>query len=146
MLGLQNEREWAVFCESVLAQPELARDDRFSTNSRRSAARAELHAVIVDVFSRLTSEEVLRRLDHAQIANAHMNDMRDLWEHPQLKARGRWTGIASPSGALPALLPPGMAEANMGPVPALGEHTDAILTELGYAREAIDRLRSEGAV
>jgi itaconate CoA-transferase len=146
MLGLQNEREWAVFCSKVLQQPELAADPRFSNNSRRSDARGELHAIVVEVFSGLTSGQVIARLDEAQIANARMNDMHDLWEHPQLKARERWTEVESPAGMVPALLPPGMTKAHMDGVPALGEHTVAILTELGYDTDAIDRLRTEHAI
>lgn len=146
MLGLQNEREWAVFCEKVLQSPELTADPRFSNNTRRSNARAELHAIVVEAFSRLTSEQVMARLDSAQIANAHVNEMRDLWAHPQLKARSRWTDVETPVGLIPALLPPGMTDANMGAVPALGEHTGAILAELGYSSEMIVRLRAEHAI
>ncbi|CAM5186029.1 CoA transferase OS=Castellaniella sp OX=1955812 GN=EPN31_01240 PE=3 SV=1 [Castellaniella denitrificans] len=136
ILGLQNEREWVVFCERVLERPELAADPRFSTNSRRSAARAELRALILEVFSGLTAEQVVARLDAARIANARMNDMADLWAHPQLRARNRWVDVQSPAGRLPALLPPGIARADqvvMGGVPALGEHTQSILKELGLA-------------
>jgi itaconate CoA-transferase len=146
MLGLQNEREWAVFCDQVLGMPELAEDPRFSTNSRRSAARTELHAIVIEVFSRLTSAQVLAVLDDAQIANARVNDMHDLWRHPQLRARSRWVEVETPAGSIPALLPPGLTEANMSAVPALGEHTDAILAELGYGPEDVDRLRAAGAV
>jgi len=146
MLGLQNEREWAVFCGKVLQRAELVVDPRFSSNSRRSEARAELHAIVTEVFSRLTSEKVIERLDEAQIANARMNDMHDLWAHPQLKARERWVEVDSPAGSIPALLPPGMSEACMGTVPGLGEHTSAILAELGFANDVIDRLRTEHAI
>jgi itaconate CoA-transferase len=146
MLGLQNEREWAVFCGKVLERPELAADPRFSSNSRRSDARVELHAVIAEVFSKFTSGQVIARLDEAQIANSRMNDMHDLWKHPQLKARQRWVEVDSPAGMIPALLPPGTTEAHMGAVPALGEHTFAILTELGYNADAVDRLRAEHAI
>ncbi len=151
MLGLQNEREWAVFCERVLERPELAADPRFVTNTRRSEARVELHAIIVETFSQLTSEQVIARLDAAQIANARMNDMHDLWAHPQLMSRSRWTEVDSPAGRIPALLPPGMTQtgitqANMGAVPPLGEHTGAILAGLGYSDDAIDRLRMERAI
>ena len=152
MLGLQNEREWAVFCSKVLKQPELATDARFNTNALRSASRRELYQLIVDVFAGLTAEQVIERLEDAQIANAHMNDMHDLWEHAQLKARGRWTEVATPAGPVPALLPPGMPNGangyapRMDPVPALGQHTDAILGELGFDAERIARLHAEKAV
>jgi itaconate CoA-transferase len=146
MLGLQNEREWAVFCGRVLGRPDLAGDSRFSTNSRRSEARGELHAIVSEVFSRLTSGQAVARLDEAQIANARMNDMHDLWAHPQLKARSRWVEVDSPAGMIPALLPPGVEAARMGAVPALGEHTQDILRELGYDFDVIDQLREEHAI
>ena len=146
MLGLQNEREWAVFCESVLEKPDLATDARFSTNSKRSDARADLCHIITDVFSVLTSEQVIDRLDRARIANSRVNDMHDVWAHPQLKARDRWVEIETPAGPVPALLPPGMQDARMDPVPKLGEHTESILRDLGYSGEAIAGLRKEGAI
>jgi itaconate CoA-transferase len=90
--------------------------------------------------------EVVALLDRAQIANARVNDMRDLWTHPQLQARSRWVDVSTSAGNVPALLPPGMTEANMGAVPALGQHTDSILAELGYEPDAIARLNEEGAV
>jgi itaconate CoA-transferase len=146
MLGLQNEREWAIFCDRVLARPDLIADPRFSTNSRRSDARAELTSIVTQVFSQLTSEQVLDRLDRAPIANARVNDMHDVWAHPQLKVRNRWVEIDTSIGSVPALLPPGMTAARMDPVPSLGEHTETILHELGYNEEAIARLRTEGAI
>ncbi|HEX4276743.1 MAG TPA: CaiB/BaiF CoA-transferase family protein [Bryobacteraceae bacterium] len=146
MLGLQNEREWAAFCKKALGMPDLAVDPRFSTNSRRSRARAELHAIITERFSMLSSSEVVALLEAAQIANARVNDMHDLWAHPQLKARKRWVEVKTPAGPIPALLPPGMPAANMAAVPAPGEHTDRILAELGYQPAAIARLRAEAAI
>ena len=149
MLGLQNEREWLAFCEKVLLQPALATDQRFYNNSARSAARAELRAIIVEVFSSLSAEQVIARLEEAQIANAQMNDMHDLWQHAQLKARDRWTEVDTPAGKIPALWPPGVPasyEPRMDAVPGLGQHTDAILAELGYDAQAIAALREEKAV
>ena len=149
MLGLQNEREWVVFCEKVLRNPELAVDPRYSSNSRRAASRDELRAIIVGAFSGMTAEEVVARLDAAQIANARMNDMHEVWNHAQLEARGRWTEVESPAGRIAALLPPGIPNnitPRMDPVPSLGQHTDAILRELGYDAASIAKLHKEGAV
>ncbi|WP_431120982.1 CaiB/BaiF CoA transferase family protein [Variovorax paradoxus] len=149
MLGLQNEREWGAFCKTVLERPELATDERFASNSRRVANRDALRALIADGFSSLTVEQVVQRLDTAQIANASVNDMHDVWNHPQLKARNRWTTVPTPSGLIPALLPPGKTEAyapRMDAVPGLGENTDAILQELGWSSVAIASMRSAGAI
>ncbi|MBL8362829.1 MAG: CoA transferase [Rubrivivax sp.] len=148
MLGLQNEREWVSFCERVLQQPALATDPRFTGNARRVAARDALRALIVEVFAPLTAPQVVQRLEDAQIANARVNTMHEVWAHPQLAARGRWREVGSPVGPLPALLPPGSwhEEPRMDPVPALGQHTDAILAELGYAPAAIQALRHAEAI
>ena len=144
MLGLQNEREWKVFCERVLEQPSLATDPRFDANSKRSASRDVLRTLIVAAFSKLTAADVLQRLDAAGIANAQMNTLADVWAHPQLESRERWREVGTSAGPIPALLPPGMPngfEPRMDPVPALGEHTDAILRELGYDASQIQALR-----
>ncbi len=149
MLGLQNEREWTVFCEQVLRQPALAGDPHFSSNSRRTGARAELHALIVDAFASLAAGEIVARLEAARIANANVNDMREVWQHAQLQARGRWVDVATPAGPIPALLPPGAAgpsSVRMDAVPALGEHTDALLAELGYTAAETAGLRTANAL
>ncbi|MBA4060407.1 MAG: CoA transferase [Verminephrobacter sp.] len=149
MLGLQNEREWKLFCDVVLQDPALATDPRFDANARRNANRQALEALIVQTFAALTSAEVLARLDEAQIANARMNDMAGLWAHPQLQARGRWRTVGSPAGDIPALLPPGRHSGfdyRMDPVPQVGQHTEAILRELGHGDEAIARWRAAGAL
>ena len=149
MLGLQNEREWQVFCAKVLEQPGLATDPRFDSNARRTASRDELKRLIVAAFASLAAEEVVKRLDDAQIANARVNTMADVWEHPQLKARHRWVEVPTPAGPVPALLPPGApdaAHARMDAVPALGQHTRALLAELGYGAEDIARLEKEKAI
>jgi itaconate CoA-transferase len=149
MLGLQNEREWTLFCEQVLLQPELATDERFASNSKRTSAREALRKVIVTAFARLTAAQVIERLDHAGIANAQMNTLADVWAHPQLKARERWHEVGTSAGTVPALLPPGLPtdfDPRMDPVPALGEHTDAILRELGYDGARIDALREAGTI
>ena len=149
MLGLQNEREWAAFCKRVLLQPELVTDERFATNSRRVANQDALRERIAQVFSGLSAEQVIARLDEAQIANARMNEMHEVWQHPQLIARRRWTEVATPNGPIPALLPPGTTtayEPRMEAVPALGQHTEAILAELGRSADEIARMRRDGAV
>ena len=146
MLGVQNEREWVAFCRDVLGRPGLAQDERFTSNSKRVAHRDALHAAIAEAFAGLTAQDVIARLDAAQIANANVNDMHDVWAHPQLAARDRWRDIGTPAGAVRALLPPGRDDAPMGAVPALGEHTDAILAELGYGGHDIAALRAQGAI
>ncbi|MDB5874524.1 MAG: CoA-transferase [Ramlibacter sp.] len=149
ILAVQNEREWAAFCHKVLEQPGLATDPAYAGNALRVGAREPLRALIDGVFSKLTGPQVVERLDGAGIANARMNSMQEVWEHPQLKARDRWTEVASPVGPLRALLPPGMSRKDdplMGPVPALGEHTGAILAELGFGKGDIEALRTAQAV
>ncbi|ARP75440.1 CaiB/BaiF CoA transferase family protein [Bordetella genomosp. 6] len=149
MLGLQNEREWRAFCERVLRQPELADDERYASNSRRAANRDALRALIVAAFARLDIGEVTARLEQAQIANARVNQMRDVWKHPQLQARQRWREVDSPAGMLPALLPPATSNAfaaRMDAVPAVGENTAAVLASLGYAPDEVARLRAAEVV
>lgn len=139
-LGIQNEREWRSFCETVLRQPELAADPRFASNSSRVQNRAELEALIVAAFRPLSSEAVSQRLEEARIAHARLNSVKEFLEHPQLAARSRWQQIASPVGELRALVPPvtiDNVEPAMGAVPALGQHTEAILKELGFSADTI---------
>ncbi len=149
MLGLQNEREWKVFCEVVLGDAALANDPRFCTNALRNENRTQLKQLIVGVFARMTTPEVEARLDEAQIANARMNDMAGVWAHPQLKARERWHNVGSPAGDISALLPPGRNnryDYRMDAVPAVGEHTEAILRELGLGDAAVQVLRAAKAI
>lgn len=149
MLGLQNEREWKVFCEGVLGDTALASDARFCTNALRSTHRAELQQLILSVFAAMSTPQVEARLDQAQIANARMNDMAGVWAHPQLKARQRWQAVGSPAGDIPALLPPGRNnryDYRMDAVPAVGQHTEAILRELGLDAAAVQALRDSQAI
>lgn len=149
MLGLQNEREWQIFCEKVLNQPALAKDPRYDSTSKRVANRDGLRGLIVDAFARMTIDEVIEALEKAQIANARVNEMKDVWAHPQLKARQRWTEVQTPVGALPALLPPATSsafDARMDPIPAIGEHTLAILKSLGVSDEIIAKLEAAKAI
>ena len=148
-LGLQNEREWGRFCAEALGRPEVATDPRFSSNPRRVEHRAELDALITGAFSGLTGDEVIARLESAQIANARMNTVEEFIAHPQLAARHRWTEVASPAGPIRVLVPPfdfDDMQVPMGAIPALGEHTDAILGELGIDRGTIAEWRKEGVV
>src|SRR5690606_34519985 len=146
MLGLQNEREWQLFCAKVLGQPGLASDERFSANPRRVEHRDALRAIIVARFAELTAAQLVELLEQAQIANAQVNGMAEVWAHPQLKARGRWATVATPAGSVPALLPPGMTEARMDAVPALGQHSESVLAELGYDAAQIAQLRHDGVI
>ena len=149
MQGVQNEREWGAFCRVVLQAPDVATDERFLANSKRTAHREELRSLIVEVFSSLTLEQVRQRLDDAQIANASVNSMHDVWDHPQLKARGRWTNMSTPHGDLAALLPPGLSNAyspRMDKIPALGEHTEGLLRELGLSDKEIESMHLNGAI
>ena len=148
-LGIQNEREWERFCEAVLEHPAMAKDERFATNSGRVANREALDKEIEGVFKRLSAEEVIERLEEAQIANARMRTVHGFLDHPQLEARDRWREVGSPAGPLRALLPPATmsgVEPTMAAVPEVGEHTDRILAELGYDEEGIAALHREKVV
>lgn len=148
ILGLQNEREWKTFCEIVLEAPALASDSRFSSNSSRAKSKDALTQIITTSFSDCTTEQVIKRLDRAGIANAKMNEMRDIWSHAQLAARNRWRSVDTPVGRIPALLPPGGigAEPRMDAVPALGEHTACLLAEIGYSEKDIAALQIEKVI
>ena len=149
VLGLQNEREWKIFCEQVIERPELTADPRFNSNALRSQNREGLRAIILSVFEPLTITQVCARLDDAGIANGRMNDMAGLWAHPQLAARQRWQTVGSPAGDIPALLPPGRNSAytyRMDPIPSIGEHTEAILRSLGKTPDEITALRASKAI
>jgi itaconate CoA-transferase len=148
-LGIQNEREWQRFCRDVLSQPKLADDPRFVTNSGRVKHHQALEAAIGEVFAHLTAAQIVTRLDAAGIAHARLNTVEEFAAHPQLEARERWREIESPVGALRALKPPVVMddlEPVMGAVPSVGEHTDAILAELGYTQDTIAGFRAKGVV
>lgn len=148
-LGVQNDREFARLAEIVLGNAALARDPRFANGPARDANREALRAEIERAFAALDAAGAIERLERAEIANARMNDMQGFWSHPQSAARERWRTVGSPAGGIEALKPPfnlSGFEPRMDPVPALGEHTRAILGELGYAGADIDRLASERAV
>ncbi len=137
-LAVQNEREWARFCEAVLQQPELAFDSRFASNTQRVANRSSLHAIIEAALAHRGVEETLRLLDNVAIANARLREMSEFADHSQLRDRDRWRTIGTPAGPIDALLPPVTARgigAVMGDVPSLGQHTAAVRAE--FARRAV---------
>ena len=148
ILGLQNEREWKAFCETVLEEPDLTSDARFSTNSLRAENKVALIQIITASFAELTTEKVIERLDRAGIANANMNEMEDVWNHVQFETRNRWREVDTPAGRIPALLPPGGigSEPRMNPVPGLGEHSHALLAEIGYSEADIAELHKEKVI
>jgi len=137
------------FCTKVLERPDVATDKRFCNNTARREHRHELTSLIEDYFATMTSIEVVNKLDAAGIANGRMNEVGDVWDHVQLRERDRWREIDTPAGPVRALLPPFTftdVEAAMGDVPALGQHTDAILQELGYTASEVGELHAAGAV
>ncbi len=144
MLGLQNEREWAVFCEQVLQRPELVSDERFASNVARVRNRRELTDIITACFAQATAEAITERMDASGIANARVRSMSDVWHHPQLRGRGRWAEVGTPVGPVPALLPPAMpggVSPRLDPVPALGAQSASILAELGLDTAQVAALR-----
>ncbi|MED4584933.1 CaiB/BaiF CoA-transferase family protein [Brevibacillus choshinensis] len=148
-LAIQNEREWEMFCQHVIRQPELCEDARFATNSDRLQKSDVLQDIIDVVFQQLTAEEVIERLEQAKIANARLNTVQDFWDHPQLKARNRWRQVETPVGPVQSLLPPVTMEGVeplMGPIPELGQHNQKILMECGYDEGTIRKWQEAGVV
>lgn len=148
-IAVQNPTEWMRLCADVFERPDLADDTRFATNPLRAANREALGAILAEAAGALTTEDLTRRLDAARIAYARMNSMPDFLAHPQLHARGRWREIATPAGAVTVLAPPVAIdgiEARMGAVPAVGEHTDAILAELGFHPDTIAEWKAKGTI
>lgn len=149
MLGIQNDREWLAFCEVVLESPYLTYDSLFSTNTLRSQNRDVLRAIIEKKFQQWDQYEILRRLEIAKIANARVNEVQDLWQHPQLKARQRWVDVDSPVGKIPTLKPVGLKHTEdfvVNPIPQLGEHSHSILNELGYSISDIQAFETQGII
>jgi crotonobetainyl-CoA:carnitine CoA-transferase CaiB-like acyl-CoA transferase len=149
MFGLQNNREWSTFCAIVLERPELAGDPRFQNNHQRVKHRDEMNAEIERVFAAIAPSEVIERLERAQIANAHLNTVQQFIDHPQLAGRHAWREVGSSAGPIPALVPPVRMEGvepRMESVPAVGQHREAILSELGFDAATIERWIGEGMV
>ncbi|ETN46668.1 uncharacterized protein HMPREF1541_00854 [Cyphellophora europaea CBS 101466] len=133
MLGIQNEREWVILCEKVLGLPELAKEERFKDTDSRSNNRKELYPIICGALSKYTAGEAVAKLEEAGIANANLNDMEAVWNHPQLHARRRFRKIESEAGTIKTMIPPGMSaevEPRLDPIPSIGQHNEKILAEL----------------
>ncbi|MDT0380806.1 CaiB/BaiF CoA-transferase family protein [Streptomyces sp. DSM 42041] len=147
MMAVQNDREWRGLCAAFLDDPGLADHPDYATNAGRSDHREALGAVLASRFAQLTGAEAVGLLSSIPVANARVNTPAEVWDHPQLAARGRWHEVATPAGPVRAPAPPGQqpGEARTDPVPALGAHTRAILAELGLAEDEIDRLIEDGA-
>ena len=149
LLAVQNEREWHLFCREVLERPNLTLEQRFSSNTERVANRPTLRQIINDAFAQLSRDEAVARLDAAKIANAQMRSVPSFLEHPQLRARNRWQEVDSPAGPIPALLPAATFEGiepRLDPIPALGQHTESILAQLGYDVDQTKHLRESGVI
>ncbi len=149
LMGIQNEAEWARFCEVFLGRPELASHERFRTNTLRVRHREELDGLVAEAYAGLDHEEAVALLEKARVAYAGVNTVQELVDHPVLAGRERWREVSTPVGPTRATLPPidlAGFEPVMGEVPALGRHTESVLRELGYADHDIEGLRASGVV
>ncbi len=149
MLGLQNEREWQQFCKQALGNTELEKDARFENNQLRSENRDALRQIIQQQFSNQTANEIIQLLDNAKIAYARVNDMAGVWNHPQLRDLHRFVDIDTPAGKIEGLQPPGRNSGyspKLGPVPALGEHSESILAELNFSSQEITQMRQDEVI
>jgi itaconate CoA-transferase len=149
VIGVQNDREWVRFAEGFLGRPDLATDPEWATNVARVRHRETVDALVAAHTARLPADQLVACLDAVGVATGRVNDIGDVLAHPQLAARDRWRQVDTPSGAVRGLLPPftvAGVELPMGAVPDLGEHTEAVLGELGYSAARIEALRREGAI
>lgn len=149
LIGVQNDRGWRALVTTVFERPDLAEHPRFATNIRRVQNRDDVDAIVAHETGKFETADLDAKLAAAGIPAAELNDMRALLEHPQLAQRDRWREVNTEVGAIYAILPPmtfADVDLRMGAVPALGEHTDRVLAELGVSERDIARLRSEGTV
>jgi formyl-CoA transferase len=149
LLAIQNEREWASLCTVFLGAPSVAVDPRYLDNPSRTARRDEVNALVAARFGQLTGAEAVALLEASRVAYAHLNSVTQYLDHPVLSGRDRWRSVSTPNGPIRALLPPATiagVPSRMDAVPAVGEHSDAILAELGYAPAEVADLRASGAV
>jgi crotonobetainyl-CoA:carnitine CoA-transferase CaiB-like acyl-CoA transferase len=149
LFSIQNEREWAALCAEFLGRPALTADPRFATGSDRVAHRDEINAIVAERCARSDAEELLDDLERIGIACSGVNDVAAFLDHPVLAARERWREVGVPGGTMQALLPPADLTGvppRMDPVPAVGEHTEAILAELGRTRDDIEALRADAVI
>jgi len=148
VLGIQNDREWVRLATDVLGDASLATDPDYATNLARVRNRDKVDGVVGVAMGRLTIDEAVSALDRARIANARLNTMADVLAHPQLAARDRWREVQTPVGPVRALrsaVEP-VGEVPLAPVPSLGEHTEAVLAEIGLNAEEIRQLRDLGVI
>jgi len=149
MIGVQNVREWQRFCTDVLGRPDLTDDPRFRTNPLRVEHRSQLQSILDGAFATLTTQAAIERLEAAKIAFAEVRRAGQLLTHPQLSARDRWRQVPVGKASVQALRPPASIDGvddRMDAVPGLGQHTESILSRLGYGQLEVDRLRSTGAI
>lgn len=137
VLGTTNDAEWQRLAGQMLADAALAADPRFRHNPDRVRQREALDTIIGGWAAERTLAQIQAAADDAGIGCARLNSLTDVVHHPQLAARQRWSEVDSPVGKVPSLLPPvtGPWGAPMGGVPALGEHTDAVLAEFAELSE-----------
>jgi crotonobetainyl-CoA:carnitine CoA-transferase CaiB-like acyl-CoA transferase len=148
VIGIQNDREWVRLATDVLGRPELAAHPDYATNVARVRNRAAVDAAVAAAMAERTIDEAVRALDEARIASARLNTVNEVLDHPQLAARDRWRQVETPAGTVRSVRPPlePVGEAPMSAVPALGQHTDAVLAELGYSVTEVTDLRAGGVV
>jgi crotonobetainyl-CoA:carnitine CoA-transferase CaiB-like acyl-CoA transferase len=149
VLGTTNDREWQRLAMDVLGRPDLAGDPRYATNSDRVAHRAELDKVIGDWAAENTLARCREAAEAASLGHARLNKPTEVLSHPQLVERGRWREFGSPAGPLLGLLPPPDSpdwDLRLDPVPALGEHTEAVLGELGFGPAELAAMRAAAVI